>query len=289
MNPLNQPSRASRMQYANYMDPRAPSYRTPAIRPRSSRDSTPFAAGTNGANNNYDDDDIYATPSPLDARTRHHPARTYSERQLFFDETISTLFKALADAEACFPNVQDAFNDEIRGIRWYATQALIDSLWELRFEAKKAGGISNSSTSRRDSKAAHDDYDAEDSGGGSGSGSNASEKVKQVKQVRGKLEKALQAAAYGTRPTVNPKRRNVKQAQEKASIERTVSKLQTSGSQCLELLTASKKRFSQFEPLVVELRFLKQIIEAWSEFTGAREERGEEEFDEHDEDHEENY
>jgi hypothetical protein len=48
---------------------------------------------------------------------------------------------------------------------------------------------------------------------------------KQAKYAWSNIDKALQAAANGTKTTVNPGRRSIEKADNKSGIERTVSKL----------------------------------------------------------------
>jgi hypothetical protein len=81
---------------------------------------------------------------------------------------------------------------------------------------------------------------------------------KQAKQAWAKIENALQAAANGTKTTVSPERRSIKKADDKSAVKRTVSKLHTSASQCLGLLSKSRKKYSEMETLLKELDFLRQ-------------------------------
>ncbi|KAF2711331.1 hypothetical protein K504DRAFT_217305 [Pleomassaria siparia CBS 279.74] len=191
----------------------------------------------------------------LDDKTKTNRFRTqqhsWSGRTLFFDETIGLLDRGIEAADKHIRPLQEAFQKEVSGIKFYATQKVLDELWEMRLDIKPKN--------RRNSK-------KEEAEGEIVEMEEMLEKNKQAKHAWAKVEKALQAAASGTKMTISAGRRNIKKADDKAGIERTVSKLQTFGSQCLDLLSKSKKKYSEIETLLKELDFLKQIIEEWTEF-----------------------
>jgi hypothetical protein len=155
--------------------------------------------------------------------------------------------------------LQRDFSNEIQGIRPYASQSIIDSLWGMRFEVKQRP-IRQGARKAEERFAEYYESEFEER--------NTVEWAKQIRALRSawnKLEKALQAAAHGASPTISAERRGMKEFEDKALIARTVSKMQTSGSQCLDLLVKSRRKFSQMRPLLGELEFLGQIIEPWKD------------------------
>ncbi|KAF2795318.1 hypothetical protein K505DRAFT_14029 [Melanomma pulvis-pyrius CBS 109.77] len=230
----------SRMpQYSRYVDDNRSNFREPLLRRHTARDSK-FS-------------DKLSIEEGVGAN-RFRP-QSWSGRTLFFDETIGLLDRGIEAADKHIKPLQEAFQKEVAGIRLYATQNIIDELWEMRLDIKPK-------THRRNSK-------KEDDEGESVEMDEMMQMSKQAKQAWAKIDRALQAAANGTKSTVSPGRRSIKKADDKPGIERTVSKLQTSGSQCLDLLAKSRKKYSEIETLMKELDFLRQIIEEWTEFADA--------------------
>ena len=180
---------------------------------------------------------------------------SWSSRTLYFDETIGLLDRGIEAVDKHIRPIQEVFQKEIAGIRFYTTQKIVDELWELRLNIKPK-------IHRRNLKKGED-------GNESAGMEEMLQRSKQAKQAWAKIDKALQAAANGTKIAVSPGRRSTKKADDKSGIERTVSKLQTSGSQCLDLLAKSRKKYSEIETLLKELDFLRQIIEEWTEFADA--------------------
>ena len=224
-------------QYSRYIDENRSNFRDALVRRHTTRDLK------------FKDDFLLEDSTSL---TRYRPQQpSWSGRTLYFDETIELLDRGIEAADKHVRPLQEAFQKEVAGIRFYATQKTLDDLWEMRLDIKIKG--------RRSSKKEEDE-------GESVEVEEMIEMSKQAKSAWAKIDKALQAAASGTKTTISPARRSVKKAEDKAGIERTVSKLQTSGSQCLDLLAKSKKKYSEIEILLKELDFLKQIIEEWTEF-----------------------
>ncbi|KAF2007688.1 hypothetical protein P154DRAFT_648 [Amniculicola lignicola CBS 123094] len=212
---------------------------------------------------------VYGSDDPYDMDLSRHRARnlTWPGRPTYFDDTITGLFEALADAERHLTPLQEEFDQEIRLIRCYADKATIDALWAARFEIK-------AKPSRRSSAKSGVEPEADEV--------EATKKRKEVRQTWLKLERALNMAARGSSTTVSEARRGLKEAQDLPGIERTVKKMETSGKQCFELLSKSKKRYSDFKPLMEELDFIKTIVDGWSVFVDERGKNKEGEYDDDD-------
>lgn len=203
--------------------------------------------------------DSLTSSSSFDHFRPHQRQLGWSGRQLAFDETIEKLIEAMGLTEAYIKPLQRDFSNEISGIRSYASQSIIDKLWEMRFEIKQRP-IRQGYRKAKARLTEHHDHEVQESDTG--------EWIKQIKALRYawyKLERALQAAAHGATPTISTERRGLKEFEDKALIARTVSKMQTSGRQCLDLLAKSRRKFSQLRPLLGELEFLGQIIEPWKD------------------------
>jgi hypothetical protein len=55
---------------------------------------------------------------------------------LFFDQTIGLLDRGIEAADKHIRPIQEVFQKEVAGIRFYTTQKIIDELWELRLDIK---------------------------------------------------------------------------------------------------------------------------------------------------------
>ncbi|KAF2478103.1 uncharacterized protein BDR25DRAFT_348385 [Lindgomyces ingoldianus] len=233
-----QSPRSGRMpSYRGYIDGGIP-FRASPMRSQSSRDMTRYGEGE------FDG---------MGEKERLRRAqRLPGTRALCFDEGIAELVGSIAAAHEHLEPLKGIFEEEIQHIRPYTDQAIIDALWEMRFELKRK-------PNRRVSKRNDEKDDV-------GRWKEFAKSNRKVKQTSARLENALVAAANGFKPTISQPRKKIKEAEDKAWIERTVSKLNISGTQCLELLRVSRKKYSQFDPLLEELRFIERILEPWKAF-----------------------
>ncbi|KAF2115535.1 hypothetical protein BDV96DRAFT_687454 [Lophiotrema nucula] len=229
------PTRSRPPQYRGYTDDIAINYRD--VRQRSARDSSLYGG-------DFDD-----RPNKLRSRQL-----TWSGKSQYFDVTIGKLLVTLPEATAQFREFNDRFNSEIEHVRRYADTSMIDTLWEIRLDLKPKSARRGSRKEEEEDIAVMEEY------------WNTS---RQLRRAWVRLERALMVTSEGTNATVSPERRAVKEAEDKSSIERTVPKLKISSSQCLDLLTQARKKYSQFEPLLKELNFLGQIVKEWTVFTSA--------------------
>lgn len=189
-------------------------------------------------------------------RLRIAQKTTMSVRLRHFDETIAMLDSSMKEVQEHVKPLLDQFKEEVQGIRHYANQTLIDSLWEMRLDMKQRWTRRN--------------FRKEESSEEYVRVREMMQLSKRAKQAWVNVETAMKVAAYGTRATVSQGSRKLLLAENKDGIERAVLKLEASGKQCLELLEKSKKRHSQVEALMKEMEFLDRVIDEWRAFVDGR-------------------
>ncbi|KAF2659493.1 hypothetical protein K491DRAFT_675477 [Lophiostoma macrostomum CBS 122681] len=188
-----------------------------------------------------------------------------------FDETIAKLYTAISTLNLHFKPLQDQFAREIAYVRHYTSPTDIDAMWESRLNMRPPASDRRSFRPENENQDPNDN-DTTTTNTETDKAQMASMLQSSARALRAlsRAEKALQIASHNTSTTISGRRRRLALAGNREGIKRAVPKLQTLGSQCLDLLVQARTKYSQIGPLMKELEFLGRVVHEWRGFADRR-------------------